>query len=81
MAKYLITYETTATLTYLVDAASEEEAQRSWQNETPLDFDQADFVEGAAGTPALRLTRLEMLEPAWNFEIQEATKHQAIPAR
>jgi hypothetical protein len=72
MPKYWITYETTASLMYLVEATSEEEAKARWQDNAQFDFDRNDFVDGAAGTSEVQLRRLEMLEQARNFEITEA---------
>ncbi len=71
MPKYRITYDTTATLTYRVEAENEEAARLRWQSEAPFDFDHHDFVDGAAGTPHVKLCRLEMLESARDFQIGE----------
>jgi hypothetical protein len=74
MPEYWITYETTATLMFRVQAESEEAAQERWQNEAPFDFDHGDFADGAAGTDGVELRRLEMLGRARNFDITEVRK-------
>ena len=50
MPEYWITYETTATLMFRVEADTEEAAHDRWQNEAPFDLDYGDFVSGPAGS-------------------------------
>ena len=79
MPDYWITYETTATLMFRVQAGSEEAAHERWQNEAPFDFNHADFVDGVAGSGHVQLRRLEMLGRARNFEITEVRESSAAP--
>lgn len=76
MPEYWITYDTTATLMFRVEAESEEEAHSRWQNDAPFDFDHTDFVEASAGTDKVQLRRLEMLGTARRFEVTEVRERK-----
>jgi hypothetical protein len=77
MAECRITYDTIASLTYIVDAANENEARQTWQNGAQFDFDEHDFAGGGADKESIQLARLEMLGEARNFEVGSSRSHDA----